>query len=143
MPSKYNQVISEFVKQTDLKRIRIKTDPKISSNFAHANDYEGFVLEEDGLGNVVVYIPELEDELEVPYGNYSLCDTEDPYENPQFENLKKHIIINLIENDMIEEEDPEIENIMTFNCIYQLHNHLNQKGMEDDEFLDMLKSYFK
>ena len=142
MPSKYNQVIAEFVKQTDLKRIRIQTDPKETSNFAHANSYEGFVLEEDGLGNVVVYIPELEDELEVPYGNYTVCG-DDSYENPHFEELKKHIILQLIENGDIDEDDPEIENLLSFTCIHQLHNHLNQKGVENDEFLDILKLYFK
>ena len=142
MSNRYNQVISEFVKQTTLKRIRIKTDPRTESDFAHANSYEGFVLEEDGLGNVVVYVPELGDELEVPFGDYTPCGSTDYQENPHLDSLKKHIVNDLIHSGELDADDPEIENISSIGCIYQLHNHMNQKGVEDEQFLDILKSYF-
>ena len=142
MSNRYNQVISEFVKQTTLKKIRIKTDPKATSDFAHANEYEGFVLEEDGLGNVIVDVPELGDELEVPFGDYTPCGDKGYNENPHLDSLKKHIIIDLLHSGEIEEGDPEAQNISSIGCIHQLHNHLNQKGVEDDQFLDILKSYF-
>ena len=47
-----------------------------------------------------------------------------------------------LESDDLEEGDPEIENILSFTCIHQLHNHLNQKNIDDDKFLDILKGYF-
>jgi hypothetical protein len=143
MANRYDQVISEFVKQTTLKRIRIKTDPKATSDFAYANEYEGFVLEEDGLGNVVVYVPELGDELEVPFGDYTPCGTDESGENPHLDGLKQHIITDLIESNDLDEDDPEIENISVLSCIHQLHNHLNEKNIDDDQFLDILKGYFE
>lgn len=141
MSNRYDQIISEFVKQTTLKRIRIKTDPHADSDFARADGYEGFVLEEDGAGNVVVYVPELGDELTVPFGDYAPSDTDD-HENPHLDNLKHYIIRELIESEELDESDPEIENISSIGCIYQLHNHLNEKGINDEEFLDLLKGYF-
>jgi hypothetical protein len=36
MQTRYDQIISEFVKQTTLKRIRIKTDPRVDKDFADA-----------------------------------------------------------------------------------------------------------
>ena len=142
MSNRYNQVISEFVKQTSLKRIRIKTDPKATSDFARANEYEGYVLEEDGMGNVVVYVPELGDEIEVPHGQYTSCGQGDEGENPHLDGLKRHIAGSLIESEDLDEDDPEIENILSMGCIYQLHNHLTEKGVDDDKFLDILKGYF-
>ena len=140
--SKYNQVLLEFIKGTALKRVRLKTDPRMESGFEHREPYEGFVLEEDNMGNVVVYIPKLGNEVEVPAGQYEPCDNGDPTENPHLDNLKRHIISDMIENGNLEGDDPNIENIMSINCIYQLHDYLDQKGVDDNQFLDILKSYF-
>ena len=142
MNNRYNQVISEFVKQTSLKRIRVKIDPRITSDFDQASEYEGFVLEEDNLGNVVVFIPELGDEFEVPYADYDVCGSDEPKDNPHFEHLKNHIILELIESDQVSSDDPELDNILSFNNIHQLHTYLGEKNISDDIFLDILKSYF-
>ena len=57
--------------------------------------------------------------------------------------LKKHIISNLIGSDNLDENDPEAENILVISNINQMHDHLNQKGVDDDQFLDVLKGYFE
>lgn len=144
MNSKYDQIISEFVKNTSLKKIRVTVDPKVTG-FEHDSTYEGFVLEEDQMGNIVAIVPDLDGDniMEIPFGGYSPCDDGMDIEtNPELDALKKHIVNELLESDDLEEGDPEIENILSFTCIHQLHNHLNQKNIDDDKFLDILKGYF-
>ena len=141
MQNKYDQIISEFVKQTTLKRIRIKTDPRATDNFAQADGYEGFVLEEDDLGNIVAFIPDIEDNniMDIPLGNYTPCDGyEGAEENPELELLKKHVLSNLIDSGDFDDDDPEIENVLVLTNINQLHDHLNQKGIEDEKLLEIL-----
>jgi hypothetical protein len=144
MQTRYDQIISEFVKQTTLKRIRVKTDPRADHDFAHAAGYEGFVLEEDDMGNIVAFIPDAGDNnvIDVPFGSYSPCAQQDEHENPQLELLKNHVISALIDSEDIEEGDPGVENIMVINNIHQLHDYLDQKGIDDEKMLDILKSFF-
>ena len=144
MQTRYDQIISEFVKQTTLKRIRIKTDPRAEDDFAHADGYEGFVLEEDDMGNIVAFIPDAGDNnvMDVPFGSYSPCAQSDEPENPQLELLKTHVISTLVDSEDIEEGDPGVENIMVINNIHQLHDYLDQKGIDDEKMLDILKSFF-
>ena len=75
MNSKYDQIISEFVKNTSLKKIRVTVDPKVTG-FEHDSTYEGFVLEEDQMGNIVAIVPDLDGDniMEIPFGGYSPCE---------------------------------------------------------------------
>ena len=53
--SKFNSLMESNLDKTSLLRIRIKHDP--ANGIGEMNDYVGYVLEEDGMGNVVAIVP--------------------------------------------------------------------------------------
>ena len=55
--SKFTSVMENHLNSTDLLRIRIKYDP--ASENSISDDYVGYVLEEDGVGNILAIVPDL------------------------------------------------------------------------------------
>lgn len=137
--SRYNDVLSEFVKQTTLKRIRIKTDPQTKNHLSFGHGYEGFILEEDDMGNVVVMVPDLEDNI--------LKLGPDDYEDYEtggglFDAYKDHIIHFLQKDKSSDELKVEIDKIGMINNMSQLEIYLKQQGLDDKDLLDTFRTFF-
>ena len=75
---------------TDLLRIRIKHDPANKEN--ELNEYVGYVLEEDGMGNVIAIVPDIQqDTMQLGPDQYvpdmDTCQGHDPMTR-----FKKHAV---------------------------------------------------
>ena len=89
----YSKVIEEGLKNTSLKRIRVKIDPAVVSkecDFSKCNGYEGYILEENaGSLKVLVLTPDMTIE-DIPEEFLEYLASEDEVDT--FEEFKKFII---------------------------------------------------
>ena len=88
--SRFNKLMENQLNTTDLLRIRIKHDPACEDG--ELNEYVGYVLEEDGAGNVIAIVPDIQnDTMQLSPGQYvpdmETCQGHDPL--TQF---KKHAV---------------------------------------------------
>lgn len=91
--SKFTSVMENHLNSTDLLRIRIKYDPASENNIS--DDYVGYVLEEDGVGNILAIVPDLGgDPMSFGPDQYETCG---PAGNDTLTLLKDYIIKYMIE----------------------------------------------
>jgi hypothetical protein len=141
--SKYNNILSEFVKQTSLKKIRIKSDP--NQYCANTNQspvgYEGYILEETPEGNIVVYVPELEDNiLSLGSDEYESCDSTNS--NFIFALFKDYAIQYLVDKNYLDElDDTEIIKMDNISDVHELEVFLKNKNFDDKKLIDLYKSF--
>lgn len=138
--SRYNDVLSEFVKQTTLKRIRIKTDPQTKNHLSFGHGYEGYILEEDDMGNIMVLVPDLEDDNIFKLGP----DEYEDYDQGSglFDAYKDHIINFLQKDKSSDEIKVENDKVQMINNMYQLESYLKQQGLDDSDLLDTFRTFF-
>ena len=91
--SKFASIMENQLKTTELQRIRIKYDPAASENTS--DDYVGYVLEEDGMGNILAIVPDLGgDPMSFGPGDYESCDASG---NDTLISFKTYVIKHMIE----------------------------------------------
>jgi len=141
--SKYNNILSEFVKQTSLKKIRIKSDPNqyCSNTNQSPIGYEGYILEEMPEGDIVVYVPELEDNiLSLGSDEYESCDSTDS--KFVFALFKDYAIQYLVDKNYLDElDDTEIIKMDNISDVHELEVFLKNKNFDDKKLIDIYKSF--
>jgi len=91
--SKFTSVMENHLNSTDLLRIRIKHDPR--SEEGTSPDYVGYVLEEDGVGNILAIVPDLGgDPMEFSSDQYETCGSD---VSDTLTGLKEYIIKYMLE----------------------------------------------
>jgi hypothetical protein len=91
--SKFASIMETHLKTTELQRIRIKYDPAATENTS--DDYVGYVLEEDGVGNILAIVPGLgADPMSFGPGEYEDCDSSG---NDTLLGFKEYVIKYMIE----------------------------------------------
>lgn len=91
--SKFTSVMESQLNSTDLLRIRIKHDPK--SDEGISPDYIGYVLQEDGVGNILAIVPDMGgDPIEFTSDQYETCGSD---VSDTLTGLKEYIIKYMIE----------------------------------------------
>tara|TARA_R100000805_G_C3568183_1_gene74997 strand:- start:84 stop:521 length:438 start_codon:yes stop_codon:yes gene_type:complete len=140
--SKYNKILSEFVKQTTLKRIRIKSDPsKYESNLnCSPVGYEGYILEETPDGDVVVFVPDLQDNiLSLGSDEYEQCGSENT--NLLFAPFKEFVIKYLVDNNYVKDIQDGLMNVESTSNVHELNTFLKNKNLDNEELIDLYKSF--
>jgi len=138
--SKHSEILCDYVKCTELKRIRIKTDPNTKNHLAFGHGYTGYILEEDDIGGILAIVPDLgggtielgpdqyeEDEVGA---NYTLCSL-------------KRIALDYLDLNSEEEREIEIANLEELQSIDELENYLKAKNLDPDDILNIFKDFFK
>lgn len=91
--SKFTSVMENHLNSTDLLRIRIKHDPR--SEEGTSPDYVGYVLQEDGVGNILAIVPDLGgDPMEFSSDQYETCGSD---MSDTLTGLKEYIIKYMLE----------------------------------------------
>ena len=144
---RFNLLIENALKKTDLIRVRLKMDPRIKehSKFTHVHGYEGYILEElDGHVKMFVVNRDMGDDpidlinslINVPKDMATPCDCQKE-DNTPLSKLKK-FILNNIEDELTDTETEQINNTTD---IQQLEMLLKQANVDDAALETMYKTY--
>ena len=137
----YGKVIEEGLRNTSLKRIRVKIDPAIVSkecDFTKCDGYEGYILEENaGSLKVLVLTPDMTIE-DIPAEFLEYLASED--EADTFEEFKKFIIQRLVKDGKAE-NDPLLQNICNSDCINDIEQYVKQCGYTGDNLSELYKDF--
>lgn len=139
--SKFNTVLENNLNATNLTKIRIKHDPKNEAEVR--GDYVGYVLEEDGEGNIVAIVPGLgADRMSFGMDDYeidsSTCgDTED-----NLIDIKKHIVDYLMVRGFHNEVSEKMDTIIRATDVSELESVISSCGCDSSEILSMYRDYF-
>lgn len=134
-------LIENTLKNTKLKRVRIKVDPSqlATHGYEHVTSFEGYVLHENN-ETVQVYmlnLPNQFDPVQTVNKQFvapAICNTI----NPSYENLKKKILLQL-EKDGINIAAPGYEKILKSTNQEFLEPYLQELGYTEEK----LKNFFK
>ena len=133
---KVDRTIEETFKRSNLKRIRIKVDPRqlVNQGFECCDSFEGYVLEECG-NELKVYI------LNTPPGiePVQMVDREntDEIENTTF---NKDRLLKILDMLNLPEGTPGVEQIKNTNDPEFIVKYFNDLPVDKDKLLDVLKS---
>lgn len=129
--SRFLKIYRKAVCESTLKRVRV----------TYLNNYEGYILEEDDIGNAVVFVTSpdggeqdimnvgADDYQELPTGEYS-----------SLEEVKMASLIYLKQKGLIDcGSANEIQELLSAPCIHSLENSLRSLGLHDTEILDIIK----
>ena len=138
--SKFDTVLESNLSKTDLMRVRVKHDPKNEAE--KRGDYVGYVLEEDGEGNIVAIVPSLGadrmsfgvDQYEVDGGGCGMQD--DPLID-----LKKHIVDYLMVRGYHDKVSEKMETIIRSTNVIELEQVIGSCG-DSSEILNVYRDYF-
>jgi len=138
---RFRHILEESIKNTSLKRVRVKVDPgQISSecDFAKCTSYEGYILTE-GVKTIKILVlsPEMSIEDVTPdmieyIANEEACDCID--------DLKAFIIEKLMNNGTVA-SDTIIKNINNCSEISDVEAFLKQSGYDAESINEIYRSY--
>lgn len=134
-------LIENTLKNSRLKRVRIKVDPSQLAPFGyeHVTSFEGYVLEENNT-TVQVYLLNLPDQFEPvqtvdkKFVNPSLANTI----NPSVQNFKKKIL-SVLEKDKVPIDNPDYQNILKSNEGEFIEGYLKNLGYDGVKLQDLYK----
>lgn len=134
-------LIENTLKNSRLKRVRIKVDPSQLAPFGyeHVTSFEGYVLEENNT-TVQVYLLNLPDQFEPvqtvdkKFVNPSLANTI----NPSVQNFKKKIL-SVLEKDKVSIDNPDYQNILKSNEGEFIEGYLKNLGYDGVKLQDLYK----
>ena len=144
--SSFNRKILESYNGKNLRRVRIKVDPAANTeDYGNTLPYEGYILEEDNMGNAIVFVTNGDEEtgslMRVPYDEYEedfMVDDDDHI----FSRFKKYTIMYLLNNGYTDVCDGDIQKVNMTSDIFQLKIFLSQIGLDDKELLDVFCNFF-
>jgi len=140
--SRFNTILESNLNKTNLTRIRIKHDP--ANGLDEMNDYVGYVLEEDGLGNVIAIVPGVDgDTMSLGPDQY---EAESPCQQAQQDPLsgfKKHVVDYLMVRGYHDKISDNMNDIINATDVTQLENLLKGCGCDPVGVLNMYRDYVK
>ena len=138
---RFRHILEESIKNTSLKRVRVKVDPgQISSecDFAKCTSYEGYILMEGAKTvKILVLSPEMSIEDVTP-DMIEYIANEETYDC--IDDLKAFVIERLMNNGR-EKNDPIIKNISNCTEISDVEVFLKQSGYDAESINEMYRSY--
>ena len=135
--SKFNSIMEGHLKSTDLLRIRIKHDPKNEKD--QFDEYVGYVLEEDDIGNILAIVPGLDSStMTLSPDEYTPCGHVEDGLAP----FKKHVVNFLMARGYHDVVSDNMEHIINANDVRMLENVLVKTcGCDSNAILDLYRDY--
>ncbi len=137
----YDRIIQESLRNTALKRIRIKVDPALvnaSADLTGLDGYEGYVLEECmGKMKVLVLTPDMPIH-DIPEEFIEMLSTQ--HDADVFEEFRAFAIKNLIQDGM-PENSPTLEQVRNSSCLNDIEQYLKQSGFTGERLSDMYRDF--
>jgi len=135
-------LIENTLKNTRLKRVRIKVDPSqlATYGYEHVTSFEGYILHENHETAQIYFLnlPDQFDSIQTVSKSHITPAVTDTI-NPSYDNLKKKILLQL-EKEGIKSEAPGYQKILKSNNGEFLESYLKELGYTDDS---KLKDFFK
>lgn len=136
--SKFNSLLENHLKTTDLLRIRVKFDPANESD--ERREYIGYVLEETSTGGVVAIVPGIgPDSMSFEPGEYEMDQSSgcgDPLSS-----FKKHLVNFLMTRGYHEKVSEQMEYIINSNDLIELENMVKTCDCDGSVVLDLYRDY--
>lgn len=136
--SKFNTVIENNLNKTDLLRIRIKHDP--ANNVGENNDYVGYVLEEDGVGNVIAIVPGMGPEP-VSLSQQQITPDMAPTCGDPLSKFKKHVVTQLMAKGHHDEVSNSMESIINAKDVVELEKLIQSYGCDVSSLLNLYRDF--
>jgi len=139
--SRFNTLLENQLNNTNLLRIRVKHDP--ANNNGERRDYVGYVLEEDGLGNILAIVPGLSPDAQRLGPEQYIADME-PSCGDQIDPLtkfKKHLVNHLMVRGYHDKISEHMESILNTNCVKELESIMRGCGCDTSSILDLYRDY--
>lgn len=133
---KVDRIIEEALRKANLKKIRIKVDPRqlVNQGFEHCTSFEGYVLEECG-NSLKVYLINPPPEVEP----VQMVDKENARElNNTF--FSKEVILKILDMLNLPEGTPGVEQIKNTNDPEFITKYFNDLPVDQEKLLDVLKT---
>ena len=133
--SKFNTLMENHLNRTELIRIRIKYDP--ANRIGEMNDYVGYVLEEDVMGNVVALVPNMGHEpkqLGPEQYSVDVCDD-------SLTDFKKHIVNYLMSMGYHDKVKKHIDVIINAQDINQIEQLVASCGCDGSMMLNIYRDF--
>lgn len=136
--SKFNSILESNLNNTSLTKIRIKHDP--ARDVSDHQDYVGYVLEEDGMGNIVAIVPELgPDIMSFEPGDYEVdggdCGGDD------LTIFKKHVVSYLMSRGYQDKVSEYMDTILNAQEPCELERVIANCGCGVEAILDMYRDF--
>jgi hypothetical protein len=133
---KVDGIIEKTFREANLKKIRIKVDPRqfVNQGFEHCNSFEGYVLEEWG-NTLKVYLINPPPDVEP----VQIIDKENARElkNTFF---SKEVILKILDMLNLPEGTPEVEQIKNTDDPEFITKYFNDLPVDQEKLLDVLKT---
>lgn len=137
--SKFNSLLENHLKTTDLLRIRVKFDP--ANECDDRREYVGYVLEEDGAGGVIAIVPDI--------GASSMALSPDQFEMDNdvecnadpLSRFKKHLVDFLMTRGYHDKVSDQMEVIINSKNVIELERVLKSCGCNGNIVLDLYRDY--
>lgn len=141
----FHSILNESLKNTRLKRVRVKTDPScVADNidFRNIAGYEGYIISEHNKNiKILVLNPEMsiadvtDDMIEYIANDNTFC------QNTVLDDFKSMAKNALVREKNKKENDPVFGNIDNCNSIDDLEVFLKQNGFTELELNDLYRKY--
>lgn len=137
--SKFNSLLENHLKSTDLLRIRVKFDPANEQD--QRREYVGYVLEEDGAGGVIAIVPDMgADSMSLSSDQFEVDNQSDCASDP-LSNFKKHLVDFLMTRGYHEKVSSYMETIINSTNVIDLEKVLTSCGCDGSVVLDLYRDY--
>lgn len=142
--SKFNTLMENHLSKTDLLRIRIKYDP--ANKLGEMRDYVGYVLEEDGAGNVIAIVPSIgSDPMSFGPDQYDMepgCGQMEPEQGPDpLGGFKKHVVKYLMSRGYHDKVTEHMDLILNAKHVTDLEKLLQSCGCDGTGVLNMYRDF--
>jgi len=137
--SKFNSLLENHLKSTDLLRIRVKFDPANEQD--QRREYVGYVLEEDGAGGVIAIVPDMgADSMSLSSDQFEVDNQSDCASDP-LSRFKKHLVDFLMARGYHDQVSDNMEVIVNANHPIELEKVLKTCGCDGGVVLDMYRDF--
>lgn len=137
--SRFNRLMEGHLNNTGLVRIRVRHDPK--NKQGELNEYVGYVLEEDGAGNVVAIVPSMgPDTMSFGPDQYS-HDTPCGSPPDPLANFKKHVVEYLMTRGYHDKVSENMENIINASDPVELERLVQACGCDTTAIINMYREF--
>ena len=135
--SRFNTLMENHLNNTNLLRIRIKHDPK--NEQGGLDEYVGYVLEEDGMGNVVAIVPGMSGDT-MSFGPDQYEQDMSPCGDPLAQ-FKKHVVKHLMQHGYHDKVTEHMEHIINATDVTQLEKLIQSCGCDSTAVINMYRDF--
>lgn len=136
--SKFDSLMESHLNSTNLVRIRIKHDPR--NEAGEIGDYVGYVLEEDGMGNIIALVPSMGGET-MELGPDDFGPDCGDMTGDSLTAFKKHVVDYLMTRGYHDEVSKHMEVILNATDVTQLEQVLKDCGCDMMSIVNMYRDY--